>query len=502
MNDPLQALAKTPSGIEGFDEITGGGLPTGRCALVCGGAGSGKTLFGLTFLAEGILKYDEPGVVICFEETEEEISRNVASLGYDLQKLKAENKLAIDYIKVERSEITETGEYDLDGLFVRIGYAIRSVGAKRVVLDAIETLFAGFDNLAILRAELHRLFRWLKDQGVTTVITAERGEGALTRHGLEEYVSDCVILLDHRVAEQVATRRLRVVKYRGAAHGTNEYPFLIDDNGIAVLPVTSIELAHHVSSERIPSGVPGIDDMLEGKGFWRGSSIFVSGPAGTGKTTLAAHFVAAACKRGEKAIFFAFEESPHQIVRNMGSVGVELQPWVDNGLLRFAASRPTFWGLEMHLAKMHRDVERFQPDVVVIDPIYNLSAVGSATEVRSMLLRLIDFLKSRQITALLTAPDTGATKDVDQAGVSSLMDAWLQVQTIEGSGERNRGLYILKARGLAHSNQIREFVLSSARRQASRCLCRRRRGADGRGARGAGNQGPGRPMSNGGWRSK
>ena len=461
MTTTLQVLAKTPTGIEGFDEITGGGLPTGRCALVCGGAGSGKTLFGLTFLAEGILRFGEPGAFICFEETEEEASRNVASLGYDLEKFIAESKLALDHVHVERSEIAETGEYDLDGLFVRIDHAIKTVGAKRVVLDTIEALFAGFSNVGILRAELHRLFRWLKDRGVTTVITGERGEGALTRHGLEEYVSDCVILLDHRIVEQVATRRLRVVKYRGAAHGTNEYPFLIDEHGISVLPVTSVQLAHDVSTERIATGVPGVDEMLGGKGFWRGSSILVSGMAGTGKTTLAAHFVHAACARGERAIFFAFEESPHQIVRNMRSVGIELQTWVDQGLLRFAASRPTLWGLEMHLAEMHRVIERFAPDVVVIDPIYNLSAVGTTAEVRSMLLRLIDFLKSRRITALATAADTGDPQDVEHAGVSSLMDAWLQVQMIEAGGERNRGLYILKARGVAHSNQIREFLLTS-----------------------------------------
>jgi circadian clock protein KaiC len=458
--DPL-ALAKTRSGISGLDEITAGGLPQGRPTLICGGAGSGKTLFAMTFLVEGALKYGEPGVFMCFEENEEELTRNVASLGYNLRGLIADNKLSIDHVHVERSEIEETGEYDLDGLFVRLACAIKSVGAKRVVLDTLETLFSGLSNAGIVRSELRRLFRWLKDQGVTALITAEQGEGTLTRHGLEEYVSDCVIALDHRVTEQVATRRLRVVKYRGTAHGTNEYPFLIEAQGITVLPVTSIQLAHEVSAERVTTGIAGLDEMLDGQGFWRGSSVLVSGMAGTGKSTVSAHFVNAACKRGEKAVYFAFEESPHQIVRNMRSVGLNLQQWVDAGLLRFSASRPTFWGLETHLARMHKEVEDFSPDVVVVDPIYNLSAVGTSNEVRSMLLRLVDYLKSRNVTALLTAADAGNPRDDGHGEVSSLMDAWVQVQTLESSGERNRGLYVLKARGVAHSNQIREFILTS-----------------------------------------
>ncbi len=459
MSAGISALSKTPSGVRGLDEITGGGLPEGRASLICGGPGSGKTLFALTFLVEGALRYNEPGVFICFEETEDELAANVASLGFDLKQLIASNKLSVDYVRVERNEIEETGEYDLDGLFVRIDYAIKSVGAKRIALDTIEALFSGLPNEGVLRAELRRLFRWLKDQGVTSIITAERGDGALTRHGLEEYVSDCVIALDHRVADQVATRRLRVAKYRGASHGTNEYPFLIDASGISVLPITSVELAHEVSNERVSTGVAGLDAMIGGQGFWRGSSILVSGMAGTGKTTIATCFVDAACRRGERAIYFAFEESPHQIVRNMRSVGVDLQPWVDSGLLRFSASRPTLWGLETHLARMHKEVDAFEPQVVAIDPIYNLSAVGSATEVRMMLLRLIDYLKSRTVTALLTAADAGDVKDVEHAGVSSLMDAWLLVQAIEGRGERNRGLYVIKARGIDHSNQIREFHL-------------------------------------------
>ena len=387
-------LVKVPTGVSGLDEITGGGLPLHRPTLICGGAGSGKTLFALTFVLEGALKYGEPGVFISFEENEEELAKNVASLGYDLEKLVADNKLAVDYIHVERNEIEETGEYDLEGLFVRVAHAVRTVGAKRIALDTLEALFAGLSDEALLRAELRRLFRWLKDQKLTAVITAERGESSMTRQGLEEYVSDCVILLDHDVAEQIATRRLRVVKYRGAAHGTNEYPFLIDAEGLCVLPVTSVELAHHVSTERITTGIPGLDEMLGGKGFWRGSSVLVSGVAGTGKTTIASSFVDAACRRGERALYFAFEESPPQIVRNMRSVGLDLQQWVDAGQLRLLASRPTYSGLEMHLLRLHREIEAFSPEVVVIDPIYIFGAIGSQHEVKSMLLRLVDYLKS------------------------------------------------------------------------------------------------------------
>lgn len=456
MNAQAHRLARTPSGIVGFDEITGGGLPSGRCSLVCGGAGAGKTLFGLTFLVEGAVRFGEPGVLISFEETEAELAANVASLGYDLERLKAENLLAVDHVRVERGEIAETGDYDLDGLFVRIGYAISTVGARRVVLDTLESLFSGFSNTAILRAELRRLFGWLKTQGVTTVITAERGGGELTRYyGLEEYVSDCVILLDQRVVDQVATRRLRVVKYRGASHGGDEYPFLIDETGVSVLALAAPQLAHDVSTERIRTGVPALDDMLGGEGFWRGSSILLSGAAGTGKTTFAAHFAAAACARGEKAVYFAFEESPQQVTRNMRSVGIDLQRWIDAGLLHFVASRPSSSGLETHLSRMCREVERFAPDVVVVDPLLKLGG-----DVGGMLLRLIDHLKGRGVTALLTSVETAADGP-DRAGISSLMDAWLQTRLTEVGGERQRGLVILKARGLAHSHQIRRFELTA-----------------------------------------
>ncbi len=453
-------LGKSPSGIAGLDDVTDGGLPSGRPTLMCGGAGAGKTLFALTFLVAGATQFGEPGVFMSFEETEEELHRNVASLGFDLAALIADNKLAIDYVRVERSEIQETGEYDLEGLFVRLAYAIKTIGAKRVVLDTIEALFAGLSDTGILRAELRRLFRWLKDQGVTAVITGEKGEGGLTRHGLEEYVSDCVIFLDHRMSGEVATRRLRVVKYRGSTHGTNEYPFLIDAGGITVMPVTTLQLGHGVSDARVSTGIPHLDDMLGGKGFYRGSSILVSGAAGTGKSTIGAHFVDAACRRGQRCIYFAFEESPQQIVRNMRSIGIDLGQWVDRGLLKFSASRPSLWGLEMHLARMHKEVAEFKPEIVVVDPIYNLSAVGTTAELHSMLLRLIDYLKAQSVTALFISLDGGKASDAEQADVSSLMDTWLQLRTIEHSSERNRGLYILKSRGMKHSNQIREFLLT------------------------------------------
>jgi circadian clock protein KaiC len=454
-------LPKSPTGIQGLDEITGGGLPQGRPTLVCGSAGCGKTLLAMEFLVRGAIRFGEPGVFMAFEETMEDLTKNVRSLGFDLDELIDQQKLVIDHVHVERSEIEETGEYDLEGLFIRLGHAIDSIGAKRVVLDTLETLFSGLSNVAILRAELRRLFRWLKDKGVTAIVTAERGEGALTRHGLEEYVSDCVILLDHRVHDQVSTRRLRIVKYRGSTHGGNEYPFLIDVNGFSVLPVTSLDLKHAVSNERLSSGISRLDSMLGGKGFFRGSSILVTGTAGTGKTSISCHAAAAACQRGERCLYFAFEESPGQIIRNMLSIGLDLEPWVKKDRLRFHSSRPTLFGLEMHLATLHRIVEEFQPHLVVVDPISNFLAVGTVKESTSMLMRLVDFLKSRQITALFTSlTHGGGALEQSEAGVSSIIDTWLLVRDIELNGERNRGLYILKSRGMAHSNQIREFLLT------------------------------------------
>ena len=454
-------LAKTPTGIVGFDAITLGGLPEGRPSLLCGRAGCGKTLFAMTFLIEGATAFNEPGVFMSFEETSEDLALNVASLGYDIPALTAAGKLVMDHVRIERGEIEETGEYDLEGLFVRLGYAIRTVGAKRVVLDTLEALFSGLKNTAVLRSELRRLFGWLKEQGVTAIITAERGESGLTRHGMEEYVSDCVVLLENRVHDGVTTRRLRVVKYRGSAHGTNEYPFLIDEQGISVLPVTAAGLEHDTSDERVSTGIAGLDAMLGAGGFYQGSSVLISGAAGTGKTSLASHFAEAACRRGERCLYFAYEESPQQIVRNMRSVGIDLAPWVESGLLRFEAARPSLYGLEMHLARMQRDTDAVRPSAVILDPISSLR--GDLTDVHATLLRMIDLLKSRGITAIMTnlAPTAHAVDTTDQ-GMSSLMDTWLSVVNLESNGERNRGLYVLKSRGMNHSNQVREFQMTSA----------------------------------------
>jgi circadian clock protein KaiC len=454
-------IQKTATGIQGLDEVTGGGLPAGRPTLVCGSAGCGKTLLAIEFLVRGATQFNEPGVFMAFEETASELAENVSSLGFDLEALVAGKKLLVDHVRVERNEIEETGEYDLEGLFVRLGFAIDSVGAKRVVLDTLESLFSGLSNDAILRSELRRLFRWLKDRGVSSIITAERGDEALTRHGLEEYVSDCVILLDHRVTEQLSTRRLRIVKYRGSVHGTNEFPFLIDEQGISVLPITSAKLEHEAPSERISTGVGQLDGMLSSKGYYRGASVLISGTAGTGKTSVAAHFAAACCTRGERCLYFAFEESPKQLVRNMRSIGLDLQPWIDKKLLQVHSARPSLHGLEMHLAVVHKAIRDFQPKGVVIDPISNFIAAGSANDSKSMLTRLVDFLKSRQITAVFTSL-VGGTIALEESdvGISSIIDTWLLVRDVEVNGERIRGLYLLKSRGMSHSNRIREFKLT------------------------------------------
>lgn len=457
----LKVLSKTPSGINGLDEITLGGFPKGRPILICGGAGCGKTLFSLEFIVKGALYYNEPGVFVAFEEKADELTANVASLGFDLQQLQKDKKIRIDYIHVDKSEIEETGEYDLEGLFIRLGHAIDSIGAKRIVLDTIENLFMGLSNEGILRAELRRLFQWLKDNGVTAIITGEKGEKTLTRQGLEEYVSDCVIFLDHRVINQISTRRLRIIKYRGSLHGTNEYPFLIDDEGISVLPITSLRLDKPVTLETVPTGILSLDKMFQKGGFYKGSSVLISGTAGTGKTSIAAGFIDAACKRKEHCLYFAFEESPQQIVRNMTSIGMDLQKHVDKGLLQFFASKPTLYGLEMHLVAIHKAIVKFKPDVVVLDPITNLITVGSFSEVKSMLVRLIDFLQTHQITVMFTALtlNTVVSEQTDDS-VSSLVDTWIYISDIEANGERNRGLNIMKSRGMRHSNQVREFVIT------------------------------------------
>jgi circadian clock protein KaiC len=454
-------LPKALTGVQGLDEITGGGLPRGRPTLICGSAGAGKTLLAMEFLVRGATEYNEPGVFVAFEETEGDLTENVRSLGFDLELLARQKRLVVDYVRLEPGEIDETGDYDLEGLFIRLGSAIDTIGAKRVVLDTIENLFSGLQNEGILRAELRRLFHWLKEKGVTAVITAERGDGALTRRGLEEYVSDCVILLDHRVAEQISIRRLRIVKYRGTSHGTNEYPFLIDEDGFSVLPVTSLGLQHTVSDERISSGISKLDTMLGGKGFYRGSTILVSGTAGTGKTSLSAHFVDAACRRGERSLYLSFEESPGQLIRNAHSIGIELAPWVDKSVLQFHSSRPTLQGLEMHLATIHKLVETFKPEVVVLDPIDSLIAAGNERDANMMLIRLIDFLKLRLISALFTnLTPAGGALEKTELKVSSLADTWLLMRDIEQNGERNRAMYVLKSRGMPHSNKLREFLIT------------------------------------------
>jgi len=458
---PQPILSKALSGIQGLDEITAGGLPRGRPTLVCGGAGCGKTLFAMEFLVRGASDFGEPGVFMAFEETAEELAANVASLGFDLNKLVAQKKISIDYVRVERSEIEETGQYDLEGLFIRLKLAIDSVGAKRVVLDTVESLFAGLPNPAVLRAELRRLFRWLKDRGLTVIVTGEKGEGTLTRQGLEEYVSDCVIFLDHRVNEQNSTRRLRVVKYRGSLHGTNEYPFLIDESGISILPVTSLGLTHKATTERISSGIARLDQMLGGKGYFKGSTILVSGTAGTGKTSVAALLARAACERGERCLVFAFEESTDQLVRNLRSVGIHLESYISKGLLKILPSRPSAHGLEMHLVSMHKAVVAFDPQLVVVDPITNLISVGTTPETQSMMTRLIDFLKLRGTTTFFTSLTSGGS-DLEQSevGISSLIDTWLMLQIVRCGGERNRTLTVIKSRGMAHSNQTSEYKLS------------------------------------------
>jgi circadian clock protein KaiC len=454
-------LRKILTGIQGLDELTGGGLPKGRSTLLCGGAGSGKTLLAMEFLVRGVKEFKEPGVFVAFEERAEELAQNFASLGHDLHMLVAQKKLSIDFVQIERGELNESGEYDLGGLFIRLEHAIDSIGASRVVLDSIEQLFAGLTNTAILRAELRRLFLWLKNKGVTAIITAEQGEGSLTRHGLEEYVADCVILLDHRVTAQMFTRRVRVVKYRGSSHGTNEFPFLIDESGISILPITSMGLTYQAGTERVSSGIPRLDAMLTGRGYYRGGSVLVSGSAGTGKTSLAAHFAQAAAAGGERCLWLAYEESPSQIIRNMRSIGLDLAPAVQSGMLRLQAVPPTIFGLEMHLLAMHKLVKEFNPRSVIMDSISNFTTIGSEVEIKAMLMRLIDLFKMRQITSLFTSLTTGDTfVEANDTRLSSLMDTWLLLREIESGAERNRVLHLLKSRGMAHSNQIREFRLT------------------------------------------
>lgn len=454
-------LAKTPTGIQGLDEVTGGGLPKGRVTLVCGRAGSGKSMLGIEFLVHGAVQYGEPGVCMNFEETEKKLTANVASLGFDLRDLVKHKKLLVDYVSIERNQIAETGEFNLDGLFIRLAQAVKAIKAKRVVLDSIEALFSGIADSAILRSELSRLFRWLEDQKLTAIVTGEAGVNTLTRHGLEEYVADCVISLDHRVTEQISTRRLRVVKYRGTSHGTDEYPFLIDEDGISVVPITSLVLTHKALTDRVSTGIITLDEMMEGKGFFRGSSVLVTGTAGTGKSSMAANFSSSACARGERCLYFTFEESPSQILRNMRSVGLDLEPWVKKGLLHFNAMRPTSTGLEGHLAVIHRLITQLRPAVVIIDPITNLVSASGSYDVKSMLVRLVDFLKMQEITSMFTnLTFAGDPQERTAAAVSSLMDTWIVLRDSKPNGRPRRELYVLKSRGMAHSREARELIVS------------------------------------------
>jgi len=460
-SEEMGGVLKCPTGIKGLDEITMGGLPRGRPTLVCGGAGCGKTLMGMEFIIRGITEFGEPGVYMPFEETSEELADNVASLGMNVRELIRQNKLAIDYVHIERHQIEETGEYDLEGLFVRLAAAIDGVGAKRVVLDTVEALFAALPNPAIVRAELRRLFRWLKEKKVTAIITGEKGQNQLTRHGLEEYVSDCVIFLDHRVDGQVATRRLRIVKYRGSLHGTNEYPTFIGEEGLSILPISQIGLDYPVTNERVSTGIEALDEMFGARGYYKASSVLITGSAGTGKSSISAAFADGACRRGQKALYFSFEESPEQIVRNMASIGFDLGKWVKKGLLKFHVSRPTEYGLEAHLVRLHQAVEEFKPSAAVIDPVTSMTSMGDPQQIKAMLTRLIDYLKMQGITTVFTSLTRGGSPiEVTEAMVSSLMDTWVVLQNVGVDGERHRMIYVLKSRGMLHSSEVRRFLLT------------------------------------------
>ncbi|PZX58221.1 circadian clock protein KaiC [Algoriphagus ratkowskyi] len=457
-----KSLAKTRTGIDGLDEVTEGGFPEGRPTLICGSAGCGKTLLAMQFLVKGITEDNEHGVFMSFEEGVKDLTQNVQSLGFDLEKLITQKKLRIDHVRIERSEIEETGEYDLEGIFVRLNHAIDSIGAKRVVLDTIESLFGGLDNSTILRSELRRLFQWLKDKGVTTIITGERGENSLTRQGLEEYVSDCVILLDFRVIDQIATRRLRIVKYRGSTHGTNEYPFLIDESGISVLPITSLKLEHHTSNEIVSTGLPTLDNLFARGGFFKGSSTLITGSAGTAKTTLSTYFALSSCKRNERVLYFSFEESPEQLIRNMQSVDIKIEQYVKSKLLYIHASRPSLQGLEMHLLLLHKLIKEYNPLTVIVDPISSLVTVGSGSEVRAMLVRLMDMLKVKGISALFTSltPSDQFESSITETTISSLADTWIKLSNKEHNKGRVRNLVVVKSRGMGHSSDVSDFIIT------------------------------------------
>ncbi len=451
-------LAKVPTGIEGFDEITFGGLPAGRTTLLTGLSGSGKTVFGMQFLAQGAARYGEPGVLVGFEETEDELITNAASLGFDFANLISAGKLVIDRISVEPDVVVETGRYDLSALHIRIEHAVDSIGARRIVLDGIPALFYGLTDTSAVRIALTRLYAWLKSKGLTALVTAESNT-ELAQHGLGLSLTDCIVVAGERTRENVSTRYLRVAKYRGSAHGTSEYPCLIGSTGYKVIPLTSITVDYEASTERISTGIPRLDTMLGGQGFYRGNSVMVTGGAGTGKSSLAAHLALATCQRGKRCLYFAFEESQEEVMRNMRSIGVDLRPQVAAGLLKFRSSRATMFGLEMHLAMMENEIAAFQPHVVILDPVSNLLSIGSFNEVRAMVSRLVDFLKGRGITSLLTSLSMTDPPESD-VGVSSLVDTWMLLTNFEANGEQTRLLRILKSRGSAHSSQVREFIMT------------------------------------------
>ena len=456
-------LQKSPTGIDGFDEITEGGLPKSRVTLISGGTGSGKTLLGLDFLVNGVIKYHEPGVFMSFEETEDEIYQDVASLNLDLRALVARKAIRFEHVVLERQEIQEKGEFNLEGLFIRLELAIDTIGAKRVVLDSIESLFAGIIDGGILRLEIKRLFGWLKRKQVTVVITGEQWQNSFTRHGLEEFISDCIILLDNRVRQQVSTRRIRVIKYRGSNHGTNEYPFVIDNNGLSVIPITATGLDHPGTAEKVSTGIPSLDKLFKGGGYTRGSTILISGTAGTGKTSLAAAFTDASCSRGERCLYLSYEESPGQLIQNMSSIDFDLEKWSKKGLLKIVSTRPAFFGLETHLLDLYKLLADFKPQAVVIDPITSLIGQADTTEIQSMLTRMIDALKSRGITGLFTSlvPSTAQNDTSGEIGVSSLIDTWIVVRELEENEgkRRTRGLYIVKSRGTAHSSDVQKMIV-------------------------------------------
>jgi circadian clock protein KaiC len=457
-------LEKCATGIIGFDQITEGGLPKNRITLVCGSAGSGKTLLGIDFMINGAIKYDEPGIFMSFEETEEELYRDVASLNMDLKRLVLQKKILLEHVLLERRDIQEA-DFNLEGLLIRLEHAIDSIGAKRVVLDSIESVFAGLTDPGVLRLEIKRLFRWLKEKKVTTFITSEPGrDGSYSRHGLEEYVSDCIVFLDNRVREQTSIRRIRIIKYRGSNHGTNEYPFVIDNDGLSVIPITSIRLEQPGTAEKISTGIPTLDKMFQGGGFARGSTVLVSGTAGTGKTSLAAAFAVERCKQGERCLFLSYEESSGQLTQNMSSIGLHFKPFIKKGLLKISATRPSFFGLEMHLLDLYKTIAEFKPQSVVIDPLTSLLSEGSEREIRSMITRTIDLLKSQGITGFFTSlvSSTAPSFSGGEIGVSSLIDTWIVVRELEenAGSRRIRGLYIVKSRGTSHSSDVHKLILS------------------------------------------